>query len=115
ESDAATLDPMQATKRRSTEFDGVVDDGVEDRLQDDWRVADHPQDICRRRLLLQRLSKLGRASLLCLEQPRVLNGDHRLVGKSFKKSDLFIGKWRHLCANNEYCSKSILVPKQWSG
>jgi hypothetical protein len=50
-------------------------------LQLAGRAADDLQDLGCRRPLLQRFKKLARARLLGLEQPHVLDRDHRLVGK----------------------------------
>src|ERR1044071_3048801 len=45
------------------------------------RAGDHPEDLTRRGLLLQRLLEL-------LEQPYVLDCDYGLVGESFEELDL---------------------------
>jgi hypothetical protein len=45
-----------------------------------------------RRLLLQRLAQLESASLHLVEQPRVLNRDHGLVGEGLDQRDLRIGE-----------------------
>ena len=39
--------------------------------------------------------QLPRALLLRLEQPHVLDGDHRLVGEGLDQLDLLVGKWPH--------------------
>ena len=57
------------------------------------RAADDLQHLRRCRLLLQRLRELPRALLLRLEQPRVLDGDHRLVGEGLDQLDLLVGEW----------------------
>ena len=46
-------------------------------------------------LLLQRFGKLSRALLLRLEQPHVLDGDHRLVGEGGDQLDLLVGEGPH--------------------
>ena len=45
-----------------------------------------------RRLLLQRLAKLARARLHLVEQPHVLDRDHRLVGEGGDQLDLLISE-----------------------
>ena len=55
----------------------------------------------RRRLLLQRLAQFPRALLLGVEQPHVLDGDHRLVGKRFSQLDLLVGERLHDAALSE--------------
>ena len=37
-----------------------------------------------------------------VEQPRVLDGDHRLRGKIRDQRDLFVGKWLHFPAVDGY-------------
>ena len=49
---------------------------VQHRLDVRRRAGDDTQDFTRRRLLLQRLLEF-------LEQPHVLDGDHRLIGEGF--------------------------------
>ena len=46
-----------------------------------------------RGLVLERLGQLARARLHLLEQPRVLDGDHGLVGEGLEQLDLLVGEW----------------------
>ena len=46
----------------------------------------------RRRLLLQRLGQFARAGLHLVEQPHVLDRDHRLVCEGRDKLDLLVGE-----------------------
>ena len=48
------------------------------------------QHIRRRRLLLQRLGKVGRALAQFVQQPRVLDGDYGLGGKILHQFDLLV-------------------------
>ena len=77
------------------EDDGVVsvaqarrrlDEGVEHRLQIECRAADHLEHIGGGGLLLQRLAKL-------VEQPRVLDGNDRLVREARDQLNLLVGEW----------------------
>ena len=43
-------------------------------------------------LLLQRFGEFARALLLCLEQPHVLDRDHRLVGEGLSQLDLLVSE-----------------------
>ena len=54
------------------------------------READHLEHVGGRGLLLQRFAEFGCASLV--EQPRVLDGDHRLVGEGRHQLDLLVGE-----------------------
>ena len=58
---------------------------VKDRLEVGRRARDHPQDLAGRGLLLERLFRL-------VEQPHVLDRDHRLVGEGLEKRDLLVGE-----------------------
>ena len=77
---------------------GVLQHGLEHRLQLARRTADDLQHLGGRRLLLQRLAQLARARLHLVEQPRVLDRDHRLVGEGRDQLDLFLGEGTHLLA-----------------
>ena len=72
--------------------DGVLQHGFEHRLKIAGRAADNLEHLRGRRLLLQRFGELARALLLRLEQPRVLDGDHRLIGEGLDQLDLLLGE-----------------------
>ena len=65
----------------------------EHRLQLAGRTRDDLQHLRGRGLLLQRLGKFARARLHLLEQPHILDRDHRLVGEGRNQLDLLVGKW----------------------
>ena len=79
---------------------GALDDGVEHRLHVRRRAADDAEHLGRRRLMLQRLAQFRVAFLQFLEQPHVLDGDHRLIGKGFEKRDLLVRERTNLRAAN---------------
>ena len=62
---------------------GARRDGVEHRLHVRRRLGDDLQNVCRRRLALQRLLRL-------VEQPRVLHRDLRLPGEALRDGDLTV-------------------------
>ena len=70
---------------------GIFRDHIQHRLYVRRRAGDDAQDFTRRRLLLQRFLEF-------LEQPHVLDGDHRLVGEGFKQLDLRRGEGAYLDA-----------------
>ena len=63
-------------------------DSIEHRLQLRRRAADDAQHLAGRGLVFERFLQLLRPRLLGLEQPRVLDGDHRLVGEGRDQLDL---------------------------
>ena len=69
--------------------EGRADDGVEHRLDVVRRFADDAQDVGGGRLLLQRLLRL-------VEQPRVLDRDHRLVGEGLDQPRVVVGERPHV-------------------
>ena len=93
--EGVTIDTEDDDVRSLAKPRGVVGHGVEDGLEVGRRARDHPQDLARRRLLLQRLGHLRmglreRPVLLLQlrEQPDVLDGDDRLVGEGLEQRDL---------------------------
>jgi hypothetical protein len=64
---------------------GALGDGAQHRLHVRRRSADHLQHLGRRRLPLERLLGL-------VEQPRVLDRDHRLVGEGAQQLDFLVRK-----------------------
>ena len=76
---------------------GALDDGVEYRLNVRRRAADDAEHLGRCRLMLQRFAQFRIALLDLLEQADILDGDHRLIGESFKQRDLFIVNGRTSC------------------
>ena len=62
---------------------GILQHGLEHRLQIARRAGDDLQHLAGRGLLLQRLGQIVGALAQLVEQPRVLDGDHGLGGESF--------------------------------
>ena len=85
--------PFQAEDRqdrRPAHAGGVLGHNLHDRLEIGRRARDHPQDLGRRRLLVQRLGQLAVPGLELLEQPDVLDRDDRLVGEGLQQRDLLV-------------------------
>src|SRR4029453_9571169 len=66
----------------------AVGNGLEDRFHVHWRVADHPQDLARRGLLLQGCGQVTVTRLQLLEQAHILDSDHSLRGEGLQEGDL---------------------------
>jgi hypothetical protein len=88
-----SVQPDDGTRISLAQLRGVPCDGVEYRLQIGRRARNYPQDVGRRRLLLERLFRL-------LEQADVFNCDHRLVGKGLEERDLLVREWTDLPASD---------------
>ena len=68
------------------------DEGIEHRLQIEGRAADDLEHVRGRGLLLERLAQLRGPRLDLVEQPHVLDRDHRLVGEGGDELDLLVGE-----------------------
>src|SRR5690242_10004168 len=79
---------------RLTELCGTRGDRVERRLDVRRRVADDLEDVCRRRLALERL--LG-----FVEEAHILDRNDRLVGEGLEQLDLPVGKRINVGSPNE--------------
>jgi hypothetical protein len=97
EAQVVSVEAEDAHVVRSAEARGAPDHRVEHGLQVRGRAADHPQDLARRSLLLERFGHLrmglGERPVLLLqlrEQADVLDGDHGLVGEMFEQLDELI-------------------------
>ena len=76
---------IHTTHPRTAQPHGALDNYVEHRLHIRGRTGDNLQNVGRRCLPLQRL--------LCLvEEPHILDGDHRLVGEGLEQLDVMIGE-----------------------
>ena len=92
---AVALDPLEhglhLLRRRAIDAVddqlGVAEDGVERRAQ---LVAHVGEEL---RLVLARLGELAALVLDFVEQPHVLDRDHRLVGEGGDQLDLLVGEW----------------------
>jgi hypothetical protein len=61
---------------------------VELRVNVGQRLRNHAQDLAGRGLLFERLGQLAIARLQLVEQPGVLDRDHRLFGEGLQQGDL---------------------------
>ena len=83
--------------------------GLEHRLQLAGRARDTLQNLGGRGLLLQRFGEILRALAQLLEQPCVLDRDHRLGGEIPHQLDLLFGEGTHLLAVDGDCADQIIV------
>src|SRR5258705_13288686 len=73
---------------------------LENRLQFAGRGTDDLEDFRGCRLLLKRFRQVTRARLDFIEQPHILDGDHRLVGEGFGQFNLLCGKGPNFTATD---------------
>src|SRR5262245_21512585 len=94
-----TFDKADECIVRTAYSRSALRDRIQHRLDVGRRTSDDTQYFTRRRLLLQRLLEF-------LEQPHVLDGDHRLIGEGFENFDLRIREWSNFRATNRNCADS---------
>ena len=75
---------------------------LEYRLQLAGRAGDDAQHLRGRGLLLQRLAQIIGALPQLVKQPRVLDGDHRLLGEIVDQFDLLVGERPDFLAVDDY-------------
>ena len=73
-----------------TQSSRMFHDYVEDGLQVGWRACDHPQDLARRRLLLQCLAQVAVTILQLFEEANILDSNYGLIGKGLEQPDLIL-------------------------
>ena len=95
--EAAVAIQEEMPELRPTEPPGIVQDFIEHWLQLAGRTRDDLQHLAGGSLVVERLLQLARARLHVLEQARVLDGDHGLVGERLKQGDLLVAEGRYGC------------------
>ena len=92
EMDELAVEPHHEGELAATQPHRAFSDRVEHRLDVSRRARDDPQNIAGRRLVLERLGQFARTRLHLVEQPHVLDRDHRLVGEGGDQLDLLVGE-----------------------
>src|SRR5215831_12498371 len=82
---------VERAEESVAQFHGASDDCVEHRLHVGRRLADHAQDLARRRQVAVALSQFG-------EQAHVLDGNNRLVGEGLEERNLVVSEAARLAA-----------------
>ena len=84
--------PVGRAHARAAQTHRARHDAVEDGLNIGRRARDDPQDLARGGLLFEGLGQGAVATLQFVEQPDVLDGDHRLIGEGLEQRDLLVGE-----------------------
>src|SRR5215467_15745872 len=92
-----------------------LDQRIEYFLHVEGRPADDLQNIGSGRLLFQGFCQLALARLLSLKQPRVLDGDHCLVGEGLEQIDLSVGERADLGASDDNHADGLTCTNQRDG
>src|SRR5262249_32808004 len=91
----------------------ILQHRLEYRLQLTGRARDDLEHLGGRGLLLQRLAYFARARLHLVEQPHVLDRNHRLVGEGGDEFDLLFGERLHPGAYQRNDTDRDSFPQQW--
>src|SRR5215472_5276483 len=100
-----------ATAIRSGEIHRIAGNRIQ-HLPQIQRRADRPANVAKSANLFERKLKLAGALLNFLEQPHVLNGNHRLVGEGRHKLDLFVSKRLDLSPEDNDHANRNAFPEQ---
>ena len=84
-----------------------LDQRVEHRLQIEGRAADDLEHVGGGGLLLQRFGQIVGARLHLVEQPHVLDRDHRLVGEGAQQCDLPFREGVRVGSNDRDCADRL--------
>src|SRR6516225_5698285 len=118
--DDAAIDDEHYAPKGATHVDAAPGDCLEDWLDVGRGASDHPEDLTGRSLPVQRAAHLRmrlcqRAILLLhlLKQPRVLDGDHRLVGEGLQQIGLTFTERLYLGPRyHDYANRSAVLQKR---
>src|SRR4029453_2403730 len=97
-----------------TNSGGALDNRVKHRLHVRGRAADDAEHFGCRRLMLQGLPQFRVACFEFLEQPDVLNRDHRLVRKGGNQFNLPICERPNFAASNQNYAYQATLPQHWN-
>jgi hypothetical protein len=100
--EAFTVPGSENTKGRLAQARCLFQHRLEHRREVAGRAVDDLQYLGGRRLLFQRLARLG-------NQPRVFHRDHCLRGKVLQQRDLLVGKRPHLLANGDNLTEKNVI------
>src|SRR5215813_12290426 len=104
------LRPVDPPHVRVAEAHCRLDQCIEHRFQIERRAADYLEHVGGGGLLLQRLAELLRALLHVVEQPYVLDRDHRLACESCQQCNLLVREWPYLGATDQKSANGFVLP-----
>ena len=91
--DHLPVETAHGAVERAAQGDRAPGDGIEHGLGVGLRLADHAEDFAGGRLSIERLAECVVPLPELVEQPRVLDGDDRLVGEGLEQGDLLVRVW----------------------
>src|SRR6516225_2412928 len=111
-SEGVSLTKIQGAELDLADANRVRQHSLENRLQLAGRGTDDLQHFGRCRLLLEGFLEIARPGLHLVEQARVLDGDHGLVGEGLGQRDLLFGKRKNLGATENKRPDNFLLTHQ---
>ena len=106
-----TVEPVDKAVLGLAEPRRAFGDHVEHRLNIGRRPTDDVEHFADRGLIFERFLHLARARVHVLEQPHVLDRDHRLVGEGRDQIDLLGREWTHVRAAQRKGTDRLLLPQ----
>src|SRR5262249_48801033 len=107
-----TLRAKDDSHLRFTQPCGRLDKCIQHGLQIESRATDHLEHVGGGGLPLKGFAQLLGARLHLVEQPDILNCDHRLVGEGRDKIDLLLGEWVNHSSRQEYDTDWIFLSQK---
>src|SRR5262249_26986463 len=93
---------------------GILQQRLKDTLEVKRRAANGLEHLGRGSLLPQRLAQLLGAFLYLIEQPHVLDRDHRLVCEGRSKVNLLAGEGPYRLTGKENCANRFSFAQEWN-
>src|SRR5215472_1171726 len=85
---------------------------VENRLEVDGRATDDPEHVTGCGKLVHRPGEVGLALAQLVEEARILDRDHRLVGEGGGQLDFLVREWSDTCAEKSEETDLRVAPQQ---
>src|SRR5262245_28511159 len=113
--DELPVEPEHVAELSRAQSCRALRDHLEHGLDVGRRATDDVEHFACRGLVFERFLQLSLARLLCLEQPRVLDGDDGLVGEGLQQVNLTLSKRMHLQSAQHDCSDGLSSPQKGYG
>src|SRR5262245_7712859 len=100
------------TKQTFAETRGAFDNCIEHWLRISWRPTDDVEDFACGSLMFECFGQGPRALLHVVEQPYVLDRDHRLACEGCQQCNLLVREWPYLGATDQKSTNGLVLPQQ---
>src|SRR5262245_65191329 len=108
------VEPVDKTVLSLAEPRRALGDHVEHRLDVRERATDDAEHLASRGLVFERFGQVLRTRLHLVEQPHVLDRDHRLVSEGGNQLDLLVGEGLDLAHDQDDDPEEFAPPEHWN-